>query len=251
MKRLLVVVLAALWGADCKTHTQVAPEDRAVLEQTLTGPEADRFLRVSLYITPFFGDASKRLITPYPPEDVLLLNDTKGQTVQPGSIQAILPAGAKAHIRRVEFPTAWIVTERILYTPRTWPWVYVDVEGAPKGPPLVLVLPPQLKTREEFLVEVERTLAAESQAPRLAAFSDAVREAIRKKETLPDMPADALEMSWGPPETIRRTLEGTAHNEEWIYPGGRRHVFLTEGRLVRVEEGPAPALNLSPGSSPK
>ena len=78
MKRLLVVVLAALWGADCKTHTQVAPEDRAVLEQTLTGPEADRFLRVSLYITPFFGDASKRLLTPYPPEDVLLLAEAAG-----------------------------------------------------------------------------------------------------------------------------------------------------------------------------
>jgi hypothetical protein len=55
-------------------------------------------------------------------------------------------------------------------------------------------------------------------------------------------------MAWGYPETIQRTLEGTAHNEEWIYPSGRRRAFLTEGRLVRVEEAPAPPLNLSPGS---
>lgn len=247
MKRLLAV-LVALVAAGCKSHTQIAPEDRASLEQTLTGHEADRYLRLSMYTTPFFGDASKRLLTPYPPEDVLLLNDTSGKTVSPGAIEATLPAGAKVHIRQVEFPTAWVVTERILYTPRTWPWVYVDVEGAPKGPPLVLVLRPNLKTREEFLAEVDRYLSAQDPAAQIGAFSEAVREAIRQKKTVPEMPAEALEMAWGYPEAIKRTLEGTVHNEEWIYPGGRRHAFLTEGRLVRVEEGAAPPSALSPGS---
>ncbi|MFL5343325.1 MAG: hypothetical protein ACJ8AT_00935 [Hyalangium sp.] len=247
MKRLLVV-LVALVAAGCKSHTQIAPEDRASLEHTLTGPEADRYLRLSMYTTPFFGDASKRLLTPYPPEDVLLLNDTSGKTVNPGAIEATLPTGAKAHIRKVEFPTAWVVTERILYTPRTWPWVYVEVEGAPKGPPLVLVLRPHLKTREEFLAEVDRYLSSQDPAAQISAFSEPVREAIRQKKTVPEMPAEALEMAWGYPETIKRTLEGTAHNEEWIYPGGRRHAFLTEGRLVRVEEAAAPASTLAPGS---
>ncbi|WP_224248183.1 hypothetical protein [Hyalangium gracile] len=247
MKRLLVVLLVLL-GAGCKSHTQIAPDDRALLEQTLTGPESNRFLRLSMHITPFFGDASKRLLTPYPPEDVLLLNDTQGKTVHPGGIEATLPAGAKARIRQVEFPTAWVVTERILYTPRTWPWVYVDVEGAPPGPPLVLVLPPHLKKREEFLAEVDRFLSTQDPAAKLAAFSEPVREAIRQKKAVTDMPAEALEMAWGYPETVRRTLEGTVRNEEWIYPGGRRRAFLSDGRLVRVEEAAAPALNLSPGS---
>lgn len=247
MKR-LVVVLLALLGAGCKSHTQIAPEDRASLEQTLTGPEANRFLRVSMYVTPFFGDASKRLLTPYPPEDVLLLNDTQGKTIHPGRIEATLPAGSKVRIRQVEFPTAWAVTERILYTPRTWPWVYVDVEGAPKGLPLVLVLPPHLQKREEFLAEVDRYLSSQDPTSKINAFPEPVREAIRQKKTVQDMPAEALEMAWGFPETIQRTLEGTVHNEEWIYPSGRRHAFLTEGRLTRVEEAPAPPLNLSPGS---
>jgi hypothetical protein len=247
VKKLLLILLTLL-GAGCKSHTLIAPEDRATLEQTLAGPEANRFLRLSMYITPFFGDASKRLLTPYPPEDVLLLNDMKGNTLHPGHTQATVPAGARVRIRKVEFPTAWVVTERIIYTPRTWPWVYVDVEGAPPGPPLVLVLPPNLKTREEFLAELDRYLPSEDPAPQLNAFSKAVRDAILQKKTVPDMPAEALERSWGYPETIRRTLEGTAHNEEWIYPGGRRHAFLTDGRLVRVEEAPAPALNLPPGS---
>jgi hypothetical protein len=245
-----LVVLVVLLAAGCKSHTQIAPDDRAMLEQTLAGPEANRFLRLSMYVTPFFGDASKRLLTPYPPEDVLLLNDTSGKTVNPGPIEATLPAGAKVHIRQVEFPTAWVVTERILYTPRTWPWVYVDVEGAPKGPPLVLVLRPDMKTREEFLAEVDRYLSTQDPAAQLGAFSEPVREAIRQKKTVPDMPSEALEMAWGYPEKILRTLEGTAHHEEWIYPGGRRHAFLTEGHLVRVEEGTAPAQNLAPGSKP-
>ncbi len=235
MKRLLVILLA-LCGSGCKSHTQLAPEDRSALEQTLSGAEADRFLRVSMHVTPFFGDASKRLLTPYPPNEVLLLDDTKGQTLEPGPIEATLPAGARARIRKVEFPTAWVMTERILYTPRTLPWVYVDVEGAPKGPPLVLVLQGNLKTREEFLAELGRFLTTQDLASQLAAFPEPMREAIRKKEALTDMPAEALELSWGYPERIVRTLEGAVRNEEWIYPGGRRHAFLSDGRLVRVEE---------------
>lgn len=240
MKRLLVVLLVLL-SAGCKSHTPIAPEDRATLEQMLTGPDASRFLRQSLYVTPFFGDASRRLLTPYPPEDVDLLNDRLGKPINPGAIEATLPAGARATIRRVEFPTAWVVTERVLYTPRTWPWIYVEVEGAPPGPPLVLVLPPHHKTREEFLSEVERTLAAQDPAPRIAAFNEQVREAIKQKKTITDMPAEALEMAWGYPETIKRTLEGTVRNEEWIYPRGRRRAFLSDGLLVRVEEGTPPA----------
>jgi hypothetical protein len=241
VKRLLVVLLGLL-AAGCKSHTLIAPDDRAWLEQSLTGPDASRYLRQSLYVTPFFGDASRRLLTPYPPEDVDLLNDRLGKPINPGPVEATLPAGAKATIRRVEFPTAWVVTERVLYTPRTWPWVYVDVEGAPPGPPLVLVLPPHHKTRQDFLAEVERTLAAQDPAPKLAAFNEPVREAIKQKKTITDMPAEALEMSWGYPETIKRTLEGTVRKEEWIYPRGRRRAFLSDGLLVRVEEGaPAPA----------
>lgn len=249
MKRLLVVLLVLL-GTGCTSHTQIAPEDRASLEHTLSGPEADRYLRQSMYITPFFGDASKRLLTPYPPQEVLLINDTKGQTLNPGPIEATLPAGAKARIRQIEFPTAWVVTERILYSPRTLPWVYVDVEGAPKGPPLVFVLPSTLKTREEVLAEVDRTLTRQDPAAQLAAFPQPVQEAVRQKKSVQDMPAEALEMSWGPPEKIRRTLEGTLRNEEWIYPGGLRHAFLSDGRLVKVQETPTPPQNLSPSSKP-
>jgi hypothetical protein len=165
---------------------------------------------------------------------VRLLDDTQGENVSPGPVQATVPAGARVRIVDVEFPTAWVVTERILYTPRTHPWVYLRVEGAPPGPPLVLVLPRNLKSAEEFRAELGRYLSERDLGPTLASFSEPVREAIRQKKALVGMPSQALEMSWGPPELIKRNLEGGVRNEEWIYPGGRRRVFLTEERVIRV-----------------
>ncbi|RKG97713.1 hypothetical protein D7Y13_40145 [Corallococcus praedator] len=228
--------LLAVVSVGCASATRMSPEDRASLDRSLSGPDAEQYLRVSSYLTPFFGDASKRLLTPYPPEDVRLLDDTSGRPISPGAIQATVPAGTRVRITKVEFPTAWVVTERVLYTPRSWPWVYVTVEGAPAGEQVVLVLPPNLDRPDAFRTELEKTLTPHSLKDQLAGFSAAVQEAVRTKKLVADMPADALRMAWGPPETVRRSLEGTARNEEWRYAGERRKAFLTDGRLVRAEE---------------
>ncbi|MCY1032771.1 hypothetical protein OV207_14975 [Corallococcus sp. BB11-1] len=233
--RSLLLLLPLLAFAGCASATRMSPEDRASLDRTLTGPEADQYLRVSAYLTPFFGDASKRLLTPYPPEDVRLLDDTSGKPISPGPIQATVPAGARVRITKVEFPTAWVVTERVLYTPRSWPWVYVTVEGAPAGEQVVLVLPPNLDRPDAFRTELEKTLSPHP-LKELAGFSATVKEAVRTKKLVVDMPADAVRMAWGPPESVRRSMEGTARHEEWRYAGERRKAFLTDGRLVRAEE---------------
>lgn len=238
---LLAVVCAGV-GTGCASATRMSPEDRASLDRALTGPDADQYLRVSAYLTPFFGDGSKRLLTPYPPEDVRLLDDTSGKPISPGAIQATVPAGARVRITKVEFPTAWVVTERLLYTPRSWPWVYLTVEGAPPGEQVVLVLPPNLDRPIDFRTELEKTLSPHPLKDQLDGFSAAVKEAVRTKKLVADMPADAVRMAWGPPETVRRTLEGTAKNEEWRYAGERRKAFLTDGRLVRAEEAGAAVL---------
>jgi hypothetical protein len=236
--RLLIILIAAL-GVGCASHTALAPEERSALKHALTGAESDKYLRQSLNVTPFFGDASRRLVTPYPPEEVRMLDDTQGNPLNPGPVQAVLPAGARARILDVEFPTAQVVMGRVLYSPRTHPWVYLSVEGAPPGPPLVLVLPLQFKTGEDFRAELERYLSDRDPAPTLAGFSAPVREAIRQKKAILSMPADAVQMALGSPERILRSVEGSTRHEEWVYPGGRRHVFIIDGRVDRVEEGPA------------
>ncbi|MFP2926408.1 hypothetical protein ACLESO_14550 [Pyxidicoccus sp. 3LG] len=238
---LSAVVLAAL-VAGCGTYTKMPPEARTSLDRALAGPEAEQYLRISGNVTPFFGDASKRLLTPYAPEDLRLLNDRKGKPINPGAVERILPAGTKVRITKVEFPTSWVVTERLLYTPRTWPWVYLAEDGAPAGPPLVLVLPPNLDRPEDFRAELEKYLSPRDLKAQLDALPPGVREAVLEKRLVANMPADAVRMAWGPPETIRRSLEGTAKNEEWTYPGGRRKAFLTDGRLARAEEAGKPLL---------
>jgi hypothetical protein len=237
---LLSVLLLAALAAGCRSSTRMPPEARASLGSALTGPEAEQYLRVSMHLTPFFGDATKRLLTPYAPEDVRLLDDTRGNPINPGAVERILPAGTKVRITKVEFPTSWVVTERVLYTPRTWPWVYLAEEGAPVEPPLMLVLPPNLERPEDFRAELEKYLSPRDLKAQLEALTPAVRDAVREKRLVPNMPADAVRMAWGPPERIVRSLDGTSKNEEWTYPTGRRKAFLTDGRLARAEEGGKP-----------
>ncbi|MFP2956604.1 hypothetical protein ACLEPN_01920 [Myxococcus sp. 1LA] len=238
--RILSLSLLAALGAGCASQTRMPPEARTSLNQSLTGPEAEQYLRVSSNVTPLFGDASKRLLTPYAPEDVRLLDDTKGNPINPGAVERILPAGTKLRITRVEFPTSWVITERVLYSPRAWPWVYLQEAGAPESaPPLILVLPPNLDRPEDFRTELEKYLSARDLKPTLDALPPAAQEAVREKKLVVNMSADAVRMAWGPPETVRRSLEGSSKHEEWTYPGGRRRAFLTDGRLARAEEGGA------------
>ncbi|WP_095983208.1 hypothetical protein [Melittangium boletus] len=240
MKRLLALSLllpVALATGGCASQTKLSAEDRSSLQRDVTsGPAAVRYLKASSYITPFFGDASKRLLTPYPPDEVRLLNDTKGQPINPGPIQSLVPAGTQVQVIQVEFPTAWAIAERVLYSPRTQPWVYLRVEGAPSGAPVILVLPPQLDTKQDVLAELDRHLLPKDPAPRMAKFASRFQEALKQKRVLEGMPEAAVELSWGAPESIRRTLDGPRTNQEWVYPGGKRRVFLTDGVVTRIDE---------------
>jgi hypothetical protein len=235
--RCWLILGAALLLGGCATYTKLPPEERATLERDLTGRSRAKFLRLSYYVVPFFGDASKRLLTAVPPDEVRLLNHPNGTPVNPGQVEKILPAGTRARITQVEFPTSWVMTERVPYTPRTQPWVYLEVEGEPSGLPYVLVLRPQLDSPDDFRAELGRFLADEDLAPTLQGWSEAVREAVRTKMAVTEMPADALEMAWGYPELKRISLEGETRTELWVYPDRRRVAHLSDGRLVRAEVG--------------
>lgn len=231
MRTFLIACVLALSSA-CASQVLIPVEDRAGLERDLTGRDRDKFLRLSFYVTPFFGDASKRLLTAVPPDEVRMLDQPSGEPVLPGPVQRVLPAGTRARIAKVEFATPFAITERIPYTPRTQPWVFLEVEGEPRGAPLVLVLRQQLRTQAEFLAELERYLVSDDPAQKMAAWTDTVREAVRTKHAVVDMPAEALEMAWGYPERKRIRFEDAAKQEEWLYPGRKRVAHLSEGRVV-------------------
>jgi len=225
---------ALLWGA-CASHTQIPAEERAKLERELTGRDSGKFLKLSYYVTPFFGDGTKKLLTHVPPDEVRLLNHPDGTPVNPGPVEKILPAGRPVRVVKVEFPTSWVVTERIPYTPRTQPWVYLTVADEPQSHPFILVLRPGIKSHAEFVAELGRYLSDQDPARLIETWSDAVRTGIQNKSAVTDMPAEALEMAWGYPEIIRREHDGDKKNEIWVYPGRKRIAHLTDGRLVRTE----------------
>jgi hypothetical protein len=237
MRKCLGIGWAAVAAVSCASYTAIPPQDRATLERNLTGRHSDKFLRLSFYVTPFFGDASKKLLTAAPPEDVRLLEQPSGEAINPGPIQKILPAGTRVRILKVEFPTSWVVTERVLYTPRTQPWVYLQTMEKTEELPLILVLRPQIRSNEEFLAELERSLSDTDPAPILSRWSGLVREAVRTKNAVLNMPADALEMAWGYPERKRISFADSVKNEQWVYPGQRRTAYLTDGRVAKLETG--------------
>ncbi|MFN0061227.1 MAG: hypothetical protein ACKVPX_01730 [Myxococcaceae bacterium] len=235
IRSLLLLMASAVVASSCASHTRLQPEERGHAERLLTGARGPRFLRLSYYVMPFFGDATKRLLSALPPEEVRLLNHPNGTAVVPSPIQRILPAGTKIRVADVEFPTGFAVQRRVPYTPRTRTWVTLHVEGEPAEPALVLVLRDSLKSVDDVLAEVERYLSAESPSTQLEAYGAGTREAIAGKRLMSDMPIDALERAWGYPERKDIRYKEGVREETWLYPGGKRSVFVADGRVVRWE----------------
>lgn len=232
MRSLALAACLSLLG--CATaQVAVPPTDVADLERGLTG-EA-RFLRTSMHVTPFYGDQTRKLLTPVDPSLVRFLNDTSGKPLNPGAVEATFPAGTPVRIMKVEFPSGWVMAERVLYTPRTLVWVYAEVTGRAKNAaPAVLVLRPGLTSKDDFNTELERHLTRQDPTPRLETFTDAVRDAIKTKRAIVDMPAEALEMAWGFPESKRVELVDTQRRETWYWGDKAREAVLVDGRVQTV-----------------
>jgi hypothetical protein len=226
-------LMLSVFVLSCATNPVLVPSDqRAALRRDLEGQ--DRYLRLSFYATPFFGDATKRLLTPVAPDQVRLLEQTDGTPINPGAIEATFPAGTIVRIKRLEFPTALAQTERVLVTPRAQPWVYLDVAGTPQdAPPYVLVLRQMIKDDRELQAEVDRYLSREDPKARLQGFSDVIQTAIAAKKIVVDMPAEALEMAWGYPDRRVLGFDGEKKKETWIWPG-EKQVVLLDGRVTEV-----------------
>ncbi len=233
MKTLSLLALLVVSGC-VTTHVTVPPNVRAQLSRELVGTE--RFLKLSCYATPFFGDDTKKLLTAVQPDEVRLLETVGGRPISPGPSERVLPAGARVRILQVEYPTPVAVTGRVLLTPRERVWVYLDVEGTPKGsPPLVLVLDPKISDERDFRAALDRYLTADDPTPTLLTFGDLIREAVAKKNAVLDMSEEALEMAWGYPESRVLTWEGDRKRETWTWPGAKRVAVLLDGRVKELK----------------
>jgi hypothetical protein len=220
-----LVVAAALAG--CAPRAVIPDAERQRVASAVEGQR--RWLRVAVYVAPFWGDRSKALVSDTPTDELDLVETTGGQPVAPPRPEKILMPGTAVRIREVEFPTGWIIARRVVMTPRYHPWLLMDVPGDERT--YVLVLSQNDVTFDDVRAEIDRVLSGDDPSPALAALPVEQRDAIGRKELVEGMSPRAVEMAWGFPE--RRRIDRPAATEEWIWPGGKRKAYFLEERLQR------------------
>lgn len=230
MRRLAVVATLALLSS-CVPPSQIPPEGREAVTRTLA--RQPRYLRVAVYVAPFFGDASRVLLSDRPVSELQVLEATDGKPITPPPATRILPPGTPVFVDGVQFPTGTVAWSRPLTTPRYNPWLLATVEGV--GKPAVLVLSTESTRAEDVLAEVGRVLTPDDPTNVYAALPDPVRDAIREKALVEGMTREATAMAWGYPDRI--VMDRPARTEEWFWNNSSRKASFQDDRLVRLDSG--------------
>jgi hypothetical protein len=229
MRRFAIASLALL--ASCATPSTLSLEGRETVVKSLS--RQPRYLRVAVYVGPFFGDGSKVLISDRVVTELSVLESPGGQPIHPPAPTRILPPGTPVFVDTVQFPAGATVWSRPLTSPRYNPWLLASVEGEPRG--AVLLLSTESQSAEDVLAEVGRVLTPDDPTPIYVALPEFVREAIREKTLVEGMTRQAVAMAWGYPDRI--VMDRPAQTEEWFWTGGSRKASFQDDRLVRQETG--------------
>lgn len=227
MRRALTALLALLPLAACAPRATLPDADRQRISAELAGRQ--RYLRVAAIVAPLWGDRSRLLLSDQPLAELDLVLTTVGTPVPPPQAERILPPGTAVRVRDVEFPTGWLIAQRVVMSPRYHPWVTLEVPGDKR--PHVIVLSQAAATFEDVRDELDRMLTEDDPGPALRALPAEQQAAIARKELVEGMSARALEMAWGLPE--KKVIDRPAGTEEWTWPGGKRRASLQDERLVR------------------
>ena len=230
MRRLAVAAAVALLSA-CVPPSQLPPEGRETVVRSLA--HQPRYLRVAVYMGPFFGDGSRVLLSDRPFSELQVLEAPDGKAITPPSHTRVLPPGTPVFVDGVQFPTGTVAWSRPLTTPRYSPWLLATVEGVAK--PAVLVLATESTTATDVLAEVGRVLTADDPTAIFAALPDPVRDAIREKALVEGMTRESVAMAWGYPDRI--VMDRPARTEEWHWTNSTRRAFFQDDRLVRLDAG--------------
>jgi hypothetical protein len=227
VRRVATLAALALATAGCAPIAVVPDAERARTHAALEG-EA-RWLRVSLSVSPLFGDRSRLLLLDAPAGEVDLLRATDDTVIPPPAAERILPPGTPVRIEKVEFPTGLVIATRAVMSPRYHPWVYLRIAGEER--PALLVLSYASVSADALIGEVDRVLTRDDPSRLLAGLPREQRDAIVRKELIEGMGARAVEMAWGVPEKIK--IDRPAATEEWTWPTAKRHAWFQDEKLVR------------------
>lgn len=225
--RLVTVAALALAVAGCAPLTVVPDAERARTHAALEGQP--RWLRVSLAVSPLFGDRGRLLLLDAPPAEVDLLRGAGDAVIPPPAAERILPPGTAVRVEKVEFPTGLVIARRAVMSPRYHPWVYLRLPGEER--PGILVLSHAAASADALVEEVDRVLTRDDPSRLLAALPPEQREAVGRRELLEGMSPRAVEMAWGVPEEVK--IDRPALTEEWAWPTGKRRAWFQDEKLQR------------------
>jgi hypothetical protein len=230
MRRLAVVAALALLPA-CVPPSQLPPEGRESVVRSLA--RQPRYLRVAVYVAPFFGDGSRVLLSDRPVGELQVLESPDGSPITPPAATRILAPGTPVFVDGVQFATGTVAWSRPITTPRYNPWLLATVEGVAK--PAVLVLATESTSAADVLAEVGRVLTPDDPTAIYAALPESVRDAIREKALVEGMTREAVAMAWGYPDRI--VMDRPARTEEWYWTNSTRKAVFQDDRLVRLDSG--------------
>jgi hypothetical protein len=227
--RRVAAALLFLTLAACGPPTLLPADGRETVIKALT--RQPRYLRVAVYVGPFFGDGTRVLISDRPVNELVLLETPDGKPILPPATTRILPPGTPVFVDTVRFPTGLTPWSRPITTPRYNPWLLATVEG--EKLPAVLVLSAESTRPEDVLAEVGRVLTPVDPTPVYSALPESVRDAIREKALVEGMTREAAGMAWGFPDRI--VIDKPSRSEEWFWNNSTRKASFQDDRLVRLE----------------
>ncbi len=230
MKSTCAAALAGLVLSSCTGNTLIPEPQRVQIKDELVGHA--RYLRVACWVTPFFHDDGKLLLTDQAPDELDLVDRPNGTPVNPGDAIGILPVGTRLRIDAISFPTALEMADRLVMTPRYNPWVLLlpPEQFGSSVKPYVMVLRPDLRSHDEFVQDLGRFLTETDPTPELKGFAAPVQAAIAKKTLAPGMTPRQVEMAWGYPEHIH--IDGPTRAQTWTWPNDKQRAWFTSDALV-------------------
>jgi hypothetical protein len=227
MRTLGLAVFAGLIG--CAGNSTLPENERIALQGELTAHA--RYLKVAMQVAPFFQDTGAWLLSDRALDEVDLIDDPAGNPVPPGASVGILLPGTRLRIDHIEFPTGFVIAQRVFYSPRYNPWVYLVPADSPSpaatlsnGKPFIIVLPQRLNTANDVLAELDRFLSRDDVAVVFHGLPPQFQEAIAQKSVIAGMGPGEVEMAWGYPERIH--LDEAHQTQAWTWPGGKQQAFF-------------------------
>ena len=239
MLRLAPLALASLCVSACPSYTVLSQADRELVEREHGGQLL--FLKQSMYAGTFYDDDRYALVHPRRFEELTYLQTLEGDAIPPPPATAIIPAGTRVRVEKIEWPTGDTVFRRPLYTPRYTTWIVLRV-AADRGSEVtvererrhILLIPAGITDAELFNTWFEASLTKEDPNPWIVSLPAEQQGAIAQKKPLVGMSYDALTAALGFPDSVARESAGDVVREVVVY--GATSIVLENGVVTLIND---------------